>query len=124
MSQKNYSRNERRTRIKRHIRKRVLGTSDKPRLTVYRSIKSISAQLIDDTQDKTLFTVSSQSKSLADTISKAKSKVEVATLVGKTAAEEALKMDIKQVVFDRNGFLYHGRVKAVAEGAREAGLKF
>ena len=115
---------KRRERIKKHIRKRIKGTPERPRLTVYRSLKQIYVQLVDDTSNKTLFTVSSLSKSLNPEIKKAKSKVEKAVIVGKAAAEEAKKHKIEKVLFDRNGYQYHGRVKAVAEGAREAGLKF
>ena len=114
---------ERRTRIKKSIRKKIEGTSEIPRLTVFRSLKSIHAQLVDDSTGTTLFTISSMSKALAEEI-KGKTKVETATIVGKAAGEEAKKRKIERVVFDRNGYLYHGRVKAVADGAREAGLKF
>ena len=114
---------ERRQRIKKSIRKRIQGTPEVPRLTVYRSLKAIQAQLVDDTTGKTLLTVSSLSKSLAAEI-QGKTKTETAKIVGKAAAEEAKKRQIEKVVFDRNGYLYHGRVKAMADGAREAGLKF
>ena len=114
---------ERRQRIKKSIRKRIQGTADVPRLTVYRSLKSIQAQLVNDATGTTLLTVSSLSKGLAAEV-KGKNKTEVAKIVGKAAAEEAKKQKIEKVVFDRNGYLYHGRVKAVADGAREAGLKF
>lgn len=124
MKKKASSRNLRRERIKKHIRKRIRGTSDCPRLTVFRSIRAIYAQVIDDTSHRTLFSVSSLSKSLQADIKKCKDKVEVAKIVGRAAGEEAIKRKIEKVVFDRSGYLYHGRVKAVAEGAREAGLKF
>ena len=124
MIKKAIQRRERRTRIKRHIRKHIQGTADRPRLTVFRSLKSIYAQLIDDEQQKTLVTVSSLSKSLSSEVKKAKGKIEVAKIVGKSIGEEAKKRKVENVVFDRNGYLYHGRVKALAEGAREAGLKF
>lgn len=124
MSQKRIDRNVRRAHIKKRIRKKIVGTTERPRLTVFRSLKSISAQLIDDSDNKTLITVSSLSKSLLEKAGEAKTKTEMATLVGKAVAEEAGKLNIKEVVFDRNGYLYHGRVKAVADGAREAGLKF
>lgn len=114
---------QRRARIKQSIRKKIHGTAERPRFTVYRSLKSIQAQLVDDNTGTTLFTVSSLSKSLAAEI-KGKTKTEAAAIVGKAAAEEAKKRNIENVVFDRNGYLYHGRVKAVADGAREAGLKF
>ncbi len=124
MIKKALLRRERRARLKSHISKHIRGTSDRPRLTVFRSLKSIYAQLIDDQGQKTLISVSSLSKNLSGEIKKAKGKVEVAKIVGKVVGEEAKKKKIETVVFDRNGYLYHGRVKAVAEGAREAGLKF
>lgn len=124
MSQKPVNRNKRRDRIKKRIRKKIVGTAERPRLTVFRSLKSISAQLIDDSDNKTLVTVTSLSKSIIESAGDAKTKIDFATLVGKKIAEEANNLDINEVVFDRNGYLYHGRVKAVADGAREAGLKF
>lgn len=114
---------KRRARIKKSIRKKIEGTAEIPRLTVFRSIKSIYAQLIDDNTGSTLFAMSSLSKELAADV-KGKTKVETAQIVGKAVGEEAKKRNIEKVVFDRNGYLYHGRVKAVADGAREAGLKF
>ena len=110
-------------RIKRHfkIRNRVVGTTDKPRLAVFRSTKHIYAQIIDDSLGKTLV-AGSDVKMERDVDST--SKVERAFQVGKQLAEKALKQKIKEVVFDRGGYLYHGRVKRAAEGAREAGLKF
>ena len=117
-------RKRRRERIKKRIHKRIKGTSECPRLVVFRSLKSIYAQLVDDTSFKTLMTVSSLSKDLRSDIKKAENKVEAAKIVGKKIGEEAKKQKFEQVVFDRNGYLYHGRVKAVADGAREAGLKF
>jgi len=111
---------ERRQRIKYRIRKVVSGTETRPRLSVYRSNKEIHAQLIDDVTGKTLLSASSREKGV-----EAKgTKIEVATSVGKVLAEKAVKAGIESVSFDRNGYLYHGRVKALAEGAREAGLKF
>ena len=114
----------RRKRIKKHIRKKIQGTPECPRLTVFRSLRAIYAQVVDDTAQKTLFSVSSLSKSLANEIKKANGKVEAAKIVGKAVGEEIKKRNIDKVVFDRNGYLYHGRVKAVADGAREAGLHF
>ncbi|MCK0130708.1 50S ribosomal protein L18 [Flavobacteriaceae bacterium F08102] len=111
---------ERRQRIKYRIRKVVSGTDTRPRLSVYRSNKEIQAQLIDDVAGRTLLAVSSRDKG----IDAKGTKIEVATLVGKALAEKAKKAGIELVSFDRNGYLYHGRVKALAEGAREAGLKF
>ena len=110
----------RRTRIKSSIRKKVEGTSERPRMSVFRSNKEIYVQFIDDVAGKTLASTSSSDKG----ISAKGSKVELATEVGKKAAEVAIAAGIGQVVFDRNGYLYHGRVKALAEGSREGGLKF
>lgn len=111
----------RRLRIKRRIRKVVSGTADRPRMTVFRSNKEIYAQLIDDTTGKTILSASSREKEVA---SKKGNKVELAALVGKLVAEKATKAGITSVSFDRNGYLYHGRVKAMADGAREGGLNF
>jgi large subunit ribosomal protein L18 len=124
MIKKALLRRERRSRIRSHIKKHVRGTSDRPRLTVFRSLKAIYAQLVDDQEQKTLISVSSLSKNLSSEIKKVNGKIEAAKIVGKAVGEEAKKRKIEAVVFDRNGYLYHGRVKALAEGAREAGLKF
>ena len=114
------SKKDRRLRIKRRIRKVVKGTTAHPRLSVFRSNKAIYAQIINDETGSTLVAVSSITKDV-----KAKgSKTEVAAAVGKAIAEKAVKAGIESVAFDRNGYLYHGRVKALAEGAREGGLKF
>lgn len=114
------SKSDRKLRIRRRIRKISLGTSAKPRLSVFRSNKEIYAQLIDDVNGKTLAAASSRDKGLD-----AKgTKTEVANAVGKAIAEKAKKAGIETVAFDRGGNLYHGRVKSLAEGAREAGLKF
>ena len=115
---------ERRIRKKSRIRKKILGTTQRPRLTVFRSLRHVYAQIIDDSNGKTIVSASSLSKELRDQVKAAKSEQEVCKLVGMTAAKLAMEQNIKEVVFDRNGFLYHGRVKAVADGAREAGLKF
>lgn len=112
---------ERRKRIHKRIRKISTGTATKPRLSVYRSNKEIYAQLIDDTNGVTLMAASSRDKDL----SKEKgTKTEIANMVGKAIGEKAVKAGIEMVSFDRGGNLYHGRVKSLAEGAREAGLKF
>jgi large subunit ribosomal protein L18 len=109
-------------RKRRHqrIRKKVVGSAAKPRLYVFRSNHHIYAQLVDDTQGKVLFGASSVSKSGL----KSKKKIEVANEVGKKIGKLALEKGIKEVAFDRGGYKYHGRVKALAEGAREVGLKF
>jgi large subunit ribosomal protein L18 len=112
---------ERRYRIKKRIRKIVSGTAERPRLNVFRSNRQIYAQLIDDLTGKTLMSVSSLNKDFAGTEG---TKVEIAAVIGKAIAEKALAAGISAVVFDRNGYLYHGRVKQLAEAAREGGLKF
>jgi len=112
---------KRRTRIKLGIRKKISGSPEKPRLTVFRSNKEIYAQLIDDIGGNTLISASSMQKGFEK---KGKTKIEIAKMVGKVLAEEAIKTNITTVVFDRNGYLYHGRVKSLAEGAREGGLIF
>ncbi|MCA1751644.1 MAG: 50S ribosomal protein L18 [Cryomorphaceae bacterium] len=111
---------ERRTRIKKSIRKNISGTSEKPRLSVYRSNKQLYAQIVDDLSGKTLVSAGSLQNKDAQSIAK----IEQAKLVGKDIAEKAISSGITQVVFDRNGYLYHGRVKSFAESAREGGLKF
>ena len=124
MKDRMIKKNLRRERVKKHIRKHVQGSSQRPRLVVSRGLRSISAQVVDDTVHRTLFTVTSLSKDLKAKAKGVKGKVAVAKLVGQAVAEEAKKRNIEMVVFDRNAYLYHGRVKAVADGAREAGLKF
>ncbi|NDV16429.1 50S ribosomal protein L18 [Muricauda sp. TY007] len=114
------SKTERKLRIRRRIRKVSFGTEARPRLSVFRSNKEIYAQLIDDDKGVTLAAASSRDK---DVDSKG-TKSEVATNVGKAIAEKALKLGVEAVAFDRGGNLYHGRIKSLAEGAREAGLKF
>jgi large subunit ribosomal protein L18 len=115
-----FSKVNRRAKIKRRIRKKVSGTSAVPRLSVFRSNKQIYAQVIDDTTGKTLASASSYNNKAADK----KNKSEQAAVVGKEVAEKALKAGVETVVFDRNGYLYHGRVKSLADSAREGGLKF
>ena len=110
----------RRARIKKRIRKNISGISTRPRLSVFRSNKQIYAQVIDDVKGVTITSASSRVKDSTQKINK----TEQAKLIGKEIAENASKAGIKEVVFDRNGYLYHGRVKALAESARENGLKF
>lgn len=114
------SKTERKLRIRRRIRKVSFGTEARPRLSVFRSNKEIYAQLIDDNNGVTLASASSRDKE----VDAKGTKSEVATAVGKAIAEKALKLGFGAVSFDRGGNLYHGRVKSLAEGAREAGLKF
>ena len=113
-----------RDKRKTRIRKKIFGTIDCPRLTVYRSLNHIYAQLVDDTSGKTIGAKSTLSKDITAQLSTMKGKVCAAKLVGMEVAKFAIEQNITQIVFDRNGYLYHGRVKAVAEGAREAGLHF
>ena len=116
-----FSKVKRRNKIRKRIRKNLVGTSDRPRLSVFRSNKEIYAQLIDDSNGKIIAVSSSRDKN----IDKAKAnKTELASLVGKDIAEKAIKKGVKQASFDRSGYLYHGRVKSLADGAREVGLKF
>ena len=115
------SKNNRRQRIKNRIRKIVTGTSSQPRLAVFRSNKEIYAQLVDDVSGSTITAASSRDKEINSSTG---SKIDVAALVGKSVAEKALKAGIESITFDRGGYLYHGRVKSLAEGARGAGLKF
>ncbi len=112
---------ERRLRIRKRIRKVSFGTAERPRLSVFRSNKEIYAQVIDDTKGVTLAAASSRDKAMGKVKG---TKSEVATEVGKAVAEKAKKAGIETVAFDRGGNNYHGRVKSLAEGAREAGLKF
>ncbi len=116
-------RNSRRLRIARHrrLRKRVTGTTERPRLSVFRSLRNISAQIIDDTQHHTLVSASSLDKDL-DADDKKLTKVELSRLVGASIAKKASEKGISRVVFDRGGYKYHGRVKNLAEAAREEGL--
>ena len=112
-------------RLIRHarVRKKVFGTEARPRLSVFRSENHIYAQIIDDVKGNTLCAASTVEKDVAAKVAKL-SKSEAAKVVGKAVAEKALKLGIKEVVFDRGGYLYTGRVQALAEGAREAGLEF
>lgn len=111
----------RRYRIKKRIRKVITGTSERPRLSVFRSNKAIYAQVIDDTKGTTLASASSIEKSFTE---KKINKTETAKMVGQTIAQRAIEAGVNAVVFDRNGYLYHGRVKSLADAAREGGLKF
>jgi large subunit ribosomal protein L18 len=115
---------EHRSRLKRHIRLVLSGTTERPRLTVFRSLKNVYAQVIDDSTGTTLVSASNLSKETRDQFKDAKGQVAKAKLVGKLVAELAKKKNITSVVFDRNGYLYHGVIKAMADGAREGGLKF
>jgi large subunit ribosomal protein L18 len=113
-------------RKRRHsrVRKRLSGTSERPRLNVFRSLSNIYAQVVDDVQGITLVSASSLDPSIKDARDNGKGKIGQATQVGKLVAERALEAGVADVVFDRGGYKYHGRVKALADAAREAGLKF
>lgn len=111
---------EKRIRIKRRVRGKISGSSELPRLSVYKSNKEIYAQLIDDKNGTTLASASSREKG----VDAKGTKTEISAAVGKAIAAKAIAAGIENIVFDRNGFVYHGRVKALADGAREGGLKF
>jgi large subunit ribosomal protein L18 len=113
---------ERRKRIKMRIRKKVNGTAEAPRIAVYRSNKQIYAQVIDDLKGETLLSASSREKDIASQTGI--KKIEQAKLVGKLLASKCKEKGIEQVIFDRGGYKYHGRVKSLADAAREGGLKF
>ena len=117
---------DRRQRIKYRIRKRVAGTEARPRLTVFRSVAHIYVQVVDDATGTTVASASTVEPTVKGTMDKQArgGNVAGAKAIGKTIAERLLEKGVKRVVFDRNGFLYHGRVKAVADAAREAGLEF
>jgi large subunit ribosomal protein L18 len=117
------SKKEKRERLKRHIRLSIAGTPERPRLSVFRSLKHIYVQLIDDTTGKTLVAVSDLSKECREELKDVKGQVAVGKRVGLVAARKALEKQVTRVVFDRGGYLYHGAVRAVAEGAREGGLQ-
>ena len=118
------SRSEARLGRKKRVRKKVRGKPEMPRLSIFRSSKHIYAQIIDDTIARTLVDGSSLSKDIRPRIQGKESNREGAAIVGESIAKKALEKGIKRVVFDRNGFLYHGRVRALAEAAREHGLEF
>jgi len=117
------SRNAHRQQVHHRVRQRVLGTSRRPRLCVYRSLEHIYAQVIDDQSGRTLVSASSLDKATRAAL-KGGGNVAAAKTIGKTIAERSLAAGIQQVVFDRGGYMYHGRVQALANAAREAGLKF
>jgi large subunit ribosomal protein L18 len=117
------SRNIHRQRVHERVRRRVVGTTERPRLCVYRSLGHIYAQVIDDHTGRTLASASSLDKGTRAQI-KGGGNITAAKIVGKTVAERSLAAGIQQVVFDRGGYMYHGRVEALANAAREAGLKF
>lgn len=115
-----------RQKRKKRIRKKMVGTSERPRLSVFKSAKHIYAQIVNDVEGNTLVAASSMEKDIREDpdIASEKGKIPVAARIGKLIADRAMQKGVKKVVFDRNGFIYHGRIKAVSEGAREAGLDF
>ena len=116
------SKTEKRTKIKLRIRKRIKGTAEKPRLSVFRSNKQIYVQAVDDVNGVTLASACSREKEIASVTGKKKS--EIAALVGKQIAAACKEKGIENVIFDRSGYQYHGRIKSLADGARQGGLKF
>jgi large subunit ribosomal protein L18 len=120
----NTDKKQARNRRKMHIRKVVRGTKQRPRLVVFRSLRNVYAQIVDDVNMITITGVSSLSPSLKDEMASAKTRVERSQKVGEAIAKVAKDRGVTQVVFDRNGFPYHGHIKAVADSARKAGLKF
>lgn len=124
MADKQIKKTRMRRRRQMRIRKRLLGTPERPRLTIFRSLKHIQAQLIDDVNGRSLMGISSNAPQLKDQLQTVEGKCDKSREVGKALAERAQEAGISQVVFDRAGYLYHGRVKALAEGAREGGLNF
>jgi len=113
-----------RQRRRRRIRKKVVGTTERPRLAVYRSLKHITAQIVDDEERKTLVYATTTSKEFAAGAAEAKGKTARSALLGKMLGERAVELGIKQIRFDRGGYAYHGRIRALADAAREAGLEF
>jgi len=124
MSTKKNEKHLARLRRKRQIRKHINGTAERPRLAVYRSLNHIYAQLIDDQQNHSILAVSDLSAEIKSKIKKETTKTEKSILVGETIAKKAIDKKIKNIVFDRGGFKYHGRIKALADAARTAGLEF
>ena len=115
---------QRRMRRKRHVRKKVTGTPDRPRLTVFRSHANIYAQIIDDTIGRTLVAASTREKPISERLAGPGGNGTAAKIVGTSLAERAVERGIRKIVFDRNGYAYHGRVRELAQAAREGGLEF
>jgi large subunit ribosomal protein L18 len=124
MAEKNIARAKRAERRRRRVRSIVTGTAERPRLTVSKSLKNIFAQLVDDERAVTIVAASSNSKNVSDQVKPDMSKTDVARKVGEILAAEAKAKGVEKVVFDRNMYRYHGRIKAVADGARKGGLEF
>jgi large subunit ribosomal protein L18 len=117
------SRVDQRAHVKSRIRKKIYGTTERPRLTVYRSLHHLYAQVVDDSQAKTIVSASTIAKDIRDLMKDVKGRKNRAKRIGMEVAKRAIEKNIKSVVFDRNGYLYHGVVKSLADGAREAGLE-
>lgn len=115
---------ERRARRKKSVRRKIHGTAERPRLSVYRSLSHFYAQVIDDAKMHTIVAASSADKEIKAKIDSASSKIEISKIVGELLAQRAVAAGVKHVVFDRNGYIYHGRLKAFADSARESGLHF
>lgn len=113
-----------RSRRHKRVRKKISGTAERPRLVVFRSLRHIYGQLVDDSRGVTLMGISSTSPTVQGSVTDAKGKISASKLTGKVLAEKAIQSGVESVVFDRGGYKYHGRVRAFAEGAREGGLKF
>lgn len=124
MADKNSVKRQARLRRKRHIRKKIAGSAEKPRLVVFRSLKHIYAQIVDDDAGNTIASVGTPAKSAAEFLSDAKNRTGAAFNTGLKIGELAKEKGVERIVFDRNGYFYHGRVKALADGARKAGLSF
>jgi len=114
---------ERRAKKKIRIKKKIFGTAEKPRISIYRSLTQIYGQIVDDVNNKTIVAASSLSKEIESEIKQAKNKIEKSNVVGKLLAKKALDKGISTALFDRSGYSYHGRVKALAEGVRKGGVK-
>ena len=117
-------RRQMRQRRHRRIRKRVQGDAERPRLAVYRSLRHLYVQVIDDVESRTLFSISTMDKGAREQLAGTASRMERSKLLGKMLAERAKEKGVEKVAFDRGGYLYHGHIKALAEGAREGGLEF
>lgn len=124
MANKNEKKRDMRNRRRFRIRNKISGTQERPRLAVFRSLNHIQAQLIDDTTGRSLLGISSNAKNLAERLNGLQGKCEKSREVGKLLAAKAQEAGISKIVFDRGGYIYHGRIKALAEGAREGGLTF
>lgn len=120
----NKSRIQQRLRVKVRVQKKIRGTTERPRLVVYRSLHHLYAQIIDDTQARTIVAASSLEKELREVLKGTKGQKSIAKHIGIEVGKKAIGKNVKRVVFDRNGYLYHGVVKSLADGAREAGLEF